>query len=401
MKRNTNQRDAGRITKGTMRRAEPARFDHEEIQSWRRSTEAATQQQKPMRFHNALLISVICFLIILLVECRPSDSQSAGQSKYTFMPTWRHQQQHQYQSRLVQAPPPPPPPQAQQHQLNSQALAQGDRCKIGAPLQWRPYLDASSKAYLAPVVALATLKHFNLTPIQLAGSASSRASSRESVLFHAQNVNNVGVLIRATFQVQGVLRRTRLVDLQAGRTIELLYKVDASLSTTSAIFALANSEQSSAAASKHQNQTSQPKTHQEPPSGSSFARFYPQQYIQPLLDVDQCALELSENELVKRGGRLFKANQDYVLFLEQTLRRRAINKHQAYAHQPQAVGGNEPLAWHPFAAHEPVTNHTSRAIKKSLCRNCGKYRGKGALIVNGWRRSLAPILEWQDFSTGR
>jgi hypothetical protein len=227
-----------------------------------------------------------------------------------------------------------------------------ERCKTGAPLQWRPYLDATSKAYLAPVVALASLERFTLSPIQLAGPRSPKTPASDprlhplqaSLVQHAQSVNNAGVLIEATFQVRKVLRRPlRGADLGPGRLVSLLYKVSASLATTSDMIALANSMEQANQSRVHREATRQP-------TGG------------------ECPLELTEKELSKRGGDLFKMGRDYVLFVEPTLsglRRLTSARQQQQQQQVEQW-------WHAFASHEPVTNQTTRSVNRVLCKNCGK-----------------------------
>lgn len=249
----------------------------------------------------------------------------------------------------------------------SATISSEQHCRIGAPPQWRSYLDAASKSYLAPAVSLATLKHFTLAPLQLAGSpgATQLAGPRQQP-FHAQNVNNVGALIEATFQITRVLKRTRLMDLRPGQLVKLHYKVSASLSTTSDIIALANSGEQQAA-------------NWSAPTGASLQS-----------DERPCALELTEAEL-RRGGKLFRVNQDYVLFLDQLVSVRRgpaarVQQQQAtsatlfalHGGQRQPVRGTESIwqpniSWHPFASHEILANQTSRLIHRILCKNCGKF----------------------------
>lgn len=332
----------------------------------------------------------------MLLAFSASLGEARDLSQITFMPTQPVQQQ-----------------QAQHQQL---ATHHQERCKIGAPLQWRPYLDASSKAYLAPAVALASLEHFALAPIQLASSASSSSLSspssssslssltgrplkslqlaaaaaanlrqlqpQASLVQHAQSVNNEGVLIEATFKVRTVLRRPArsglpfqipgpVDQLRPGRLISLHYRVSPSLATSGDILALASS-------------SLEQQVNQSRPFNGGFRR---------QTGGGECALELSENELTKKGADLFKVGRDYVLFVEPApistaasginLARKLPNTNSRHQqHQQQHVGTfitnlmDHQDQWHAFATHEPVSNQTSRSVNRVLCKNCGKYSGR-------------------------
>lgn len=232
------------------------------------------------------------------------------------------------------------------------------RCPNGAPVQWRPYLDAASKAHLAPVVAVAALKHLNLTPIQLSVGGDSILTGpqqqQQPIAFHAQNVNNVGVNIEATFAILSVLKRGLPMSLNASQSIKLFYKVSASLSTTSALMTLANSQGGQDASGSRPSQAP--------------ASAHNQHLFRQLMQRQRapCALELSEHELVRKAGKIFKLNRNYVLFLDQAPSQPMRGGGLARG-QPDVVGP------HPFATHELMTNQTSRALRKILCKNCGKF----------------------------
>lgn len=263
----------------------------------------------------------------------------------------------------VPPPPSPPSPQAVQRTINS------EKCRLGAPIQWRQHLDASSKAYLSPIVVWATLKNVSTVPIQLIGHNQHVLSGPASSLqFHAQNVNSDGIHIEATFQLVQVIKKPRSVQvasLRRAQTIKLLYKVSASLSTTNLIMTLANNH----------NQSS-------PRQINVINHHLSGQQANPL-----CALELSESELIKMGSKLFKINQDYVLFLDQQpaltttsltplakQRKFALNKQQSQQQQQhQQVSLDQEGQLNSFALHEAVNNQTSRAIHRVLnCKTCGK-----------------------------
>lgn len=255
-------------------------------------------------------------------------------------------------------------------QLHSGAVQQ--RCPGGAPVQWRPYLDAASKAHLAPVVAIGSLRHLNLTPIPLLGNLgeplASSSIQQHPIAFHAQNVNNVGVNIEATFTIVNVLKRTNPTSLNASQTIKLFYKVSASLSTTSALMTLANSN------AAEQNLT-QPARGLAPGAGSGQAQH--QASFRQLMRRQRapCALELSEQELEQKAGKIFKLNKNYILFLDQA----GLGAHKAGSRAQQASSraagaSTEPStsSVYPFASHELLTNQTSRVLRRILCKNCGK-----------------------------
>jgi len=269
------------------------------------------------------------------------------------------------------------------------------RCSGGPPLQWRPHLDVTSKAHLAPIVALATLKHLNLTPIQLTGNAilSQHQHQQQQLVYHPQNVNNVGVNIEATFSIATILKRSVPIDLNAKQNLKLFYRVSASLSTTSALMTLANSNPTSQFSSNHANSSEQTST-----SSSGPAQVRQLMQASPRnLEMSQasCALDLSEQELVQKANKIFKLNQSYILFLDQPAATMNLNLNLNHHHhqqqqqqQPmqklqflnrrqQQVGavnrfGGE-LSLHPFASHELLTNQTSRALRKILCKSCGKF----------------------------
>ena len=246
----------------------------------------------------------------------------------------------------------------------------GERCRSsGPPPQWRPHLDAASKAYLAPAIAIATLKQCNFAPIQLGGRTSAQAAE-QPLAFHAQNINNNGVNIEVTFKVhQQIKAADKSLVLLRNSTIKLVYRVSASLSTTSDIIALANSVSASQVSGQQQALKLLPAETLHSAGGRA-----PQLAQRASSGENQlaagCALELSESELVKKGGKLFKLGQDYVVFLD---RQQPLGRLAQSSQRQQAVGRQfAQLQPHAFATHEPLSNQTGRSINRTLCRNCGK-----------------------------
>lgn len=352
-------------------------------------------------------VNMIALALTLLLCTSSSSSKSVDCHRVDSPPL--PTQHHRAPLAFVSAPPllpalplpPPAPLPAQSAPGAPTALPSGaaapapsaERCRIGAPLQWRPHLDAASKAHLAPAVALARLAQFNLAPIQLAASTSSGQPSAQATVgrfesplsFHAQSINNVGVLIEATFQVSSVLKRAhKMVELSRGQMVRLHYRVSASLSTTSDIISLESGGNSTSGSGR-------------PDSVARLSSASGRKHLMQRARMEElCALELSEHELVKKGSNLFKVGQDYVLFLDQltTISKpptrmhllghsQAPSRHQATrfhaAQQQHPATSTSEVFWsyevslHPFASHEPLSNQTSRSIHRILCRNCGKF----------------------------
>lgn len=278
------------------------------------------------------------------------------------------------------------------------------RCSGGAPLHWRPHLDAASKAYLAPIVAVASLKHLNLTPIQLTGTSGSQVQNarQAQLVYHPQNVNNEGVNIEATFVILRVLKQSSPVRLEEAQKLKLLYRVSASLSTTTAIMTLANgdiiaansnntSEQQVATSGEFMSHLNSIQNQRQTLNQSKSQKQRTTE--QPLAGV--CPLDLSEHELAKKVNKIFKMNQNYVLFLEQafaTNQRQQQQQHQQHQQQQQnqqqqlrqrqsaqqvAQIKSHPL-WdaplHPFATHELLTNQTYRALREIIIKGRGKFQ---------------------------
>lgn len=248
------------------------------------------------------------------------------------------------------------------------------KCLGGAPVQWRPYLDVASKAHLAPVVAIGSLRHLSLTPIPLSSNlgeslSSSSIQQQQPIAFHAQNINNVGINIEATFSIVNVLKRTIPMNLNASQTIKLFYKVSASLSTTSALMTLANSN------AAEQNPTAQSSRVLLPPTGSGISQ---QHSLRQLVRRERalCALDLSEHELEQKASKIFKLNKNYILFLDQVSSAPHASWRSQSGLKPQGAAGLDGVMSqpHPFASHELLTNQTSRALRKILCKNCGKLQ---------------------------
>lgn len=262
-----------------------------------------------------------------------------------------------------------------------------DNCPNGPPLQWRPHLDASSKALLAPIVVIGSLKNITFNDIQLTSSSGSSASSRQQI--PAQSVNNLGTNIEALFSIIQVLKRPSLIGipLKANNQIKLVYRVSPSLSTTNALQSLietfANQTGSSSEPTQQLN-SQQIKFSSRFHSTRLPAQEHQQQSMAP------CALELSEQELVKKANKLFKLNQRYVLYLnqQQSGEQRQVASPAALKRPPGRQSIHQPASWpvqspepnqiinnnypYPFATHEQLTNKTSKALFKILCRNCGK-----------------------------
>lgn len=319
-----------------------------------------------------------------------------------------------------------------------------ERCTNGAPLQWRPHLDAASKAHLAPVVALGTLRHMNLTPIQLQSHHSGYNSrqQQQALMYHLQSVNNVGVTIEATFSVTNILKRpATMLNLKPLQDVRLIYHISAPLSTTSALMTLANSGNTSTSDSASTGTgtgtgtgTSGRHSASGPQTSGSSAFQIRGQMLQPnrftrlggdSLSPSPCTLELSEQEFTKKVNKLFKLNQNYIIFLDQSqsqtqalgssrisaprvlgpnahyyhrvaqssqqypqvVNQRYHNHHSGQQQQQQSTHPQyveapalQLASLQPFASHEPLTNQTSRSVSKILCKNCGKYLGDGSRV---------------------
>lgn len=328
--------------------------------------------------------------------------------------------------------------------LNSQHQLQ--KCSNGPPLQWRPYLDAASKAHLAPIVVLGLLQDLNLTPIELTTPTNQFQASllplnqqqrQQQLAYHPQNINNIGVNIEATFIVTKVLKKSlQTTNLRVAPTIKLIYKVSASLSTTKDLMALINHNNENStttttdlSSNNNNEQQSTTATSQSLLLNnnhlSSNLNQLATQRSQQMAAAATCSLDLSEHELVKKGGKIFKLNQNYVLFLDQDSKfNQQQQQHQQHYHRqtlsPHSMlevqraaafsgdtirnGGNYQLqhlnaayrnhlqvgaaspyltttattihdvSLHPFATHELLTNQTSRALRKILCKDCGKFQ---------------------------
>lgn len=315
--------------------------------------------------------------------------------------------------------------------LNSQHQLQ--KCSNGPPLQWRSHLDAASKAHLAPIVVLGLLYDLNLNPIELTTPTNQFQASllqplnqqqrQQQLAYHPQNINNIGVNIEATFIVTKILKKSLQTNLKITQTIKLIYKVSASLSTTKDLMTLINhnNENSIKNSTTDEQQaaiTSQSLLLSNNNNHLSYLNQLANQRSQQMAAT--CSLDLSEHELVKKGEKIFKLNQNYVLFLDQQ-QNSLLNHHQLQQHyhrqtQPHSMlevqraaafsggdnrnGGNYQLqhlntafknlqvgaaspylvtttldvSLHPFATHELLTNQTSRALRKILCKNCGKFQ---------------------------
>lgn len=319
---------------------------------------------------------------------------------------------------------------------SSHLSAPAHQCPSGAPPQWRHHMDIASKAHLAPLVALGSLRHLRLTPIQLHHGAVAAAAavaggqhqqalrhhapqqvqSAESTLAqHAQNVNNEGVIIEATFQIIKVIKRAQASPsvVRPMEELRLAYKVSASLSTNATLLSAATAPAALYSARMSHASDAAAATRRQVQAPRAQLRTLTSAFEAQQDHVNECALELSELELERQVSKIFKLNQTYVLFLDVFARapQQAAyiplqplqlspsqqQRHNSYAapnqqqqhqlllpqlHQRRVVSAQlapialvptaAPVQWsvHAFATHEPLTNGTSRALKRVLC--CGK-----------------------------
>lgn len=329
------------------------------------------------------------FVMIALVQLASCAQTFAGSGSAGYFNN--HQVQQQQQLNLANQ-------QQQQHQQQHNQQP-SERCTNGPPLQWRPHLDVAGKAHLAPIVALGSLEKIRIVPIQLGNSQIALSNLQ-------QHVNNVGVNIEATFRVANILKKRVQTSLNLRQTIKLVYRVSASLSTTSALSSLISNAGNSSNQLGSEQQV------------SNSVEYQHRKELQQLLARQQaaanqpevaCALELSENELVKKAERMFKINQNYILFLDQRTasvqapvgpgqqpQRFSMSPTSYNANKQQQVGAASlhvsnlatirPTQWaqqpaelqqqtfwpHPFATHEPLTNQTGRTLRKILYKKWGK-----------------------------
>lgn len=262
----------------------------------------------------------------------------------------------------------------------------GQRCSSGPPLQWRPHLDAASKAHLAPVVALGTLLRVQTAPIQLNGGAAQTTMQQplSSLAYHPQNINNVGFYIEATFSIKNLIKRTggQTNHLRANQTVKLFYKISASLATTNTLMNVVNSnrlnQRSVGGHPELQTAGAASNALQQPFNLGPHVR----QLTQARQPQVPCAYELSEQDM-RKASKMFQNGDNYILFLDQS-------SHAAPHSQPALVNANRfqqqvgatqahlqqdgSSSMQPFAPHEPLSNETSRAIRKILCKSCGKFQ---------------------------
>lgn len=303
----------------------------------------------------------------------------------------------------------PPPPMAQVSTGNSNSLLATQnqtpqRCPVSVPPQWRPHLDAASKAHLAPGVALASLKHLNIVPIQVSGGLlSQQAAPTQPIAYHPQNINNAGVTIEATFTVTAVIKRSSpSMMLQPNQTVKLLYRVSAALSTMNFSLPIgASGSNPSYAPTSNKYGLPQMKNTSKQQQGAG-KRLTPTTLLRAASADQQqvCAFDLSEHELAKEAKKMFKVNKNYILFLDQTPAaaqtlvannqrlKQLVAPAAMLAGVPQTTAPQKAMdaesAQHqqhlyPMATHTPLTNQTSRALSKILCKNCGKFQWALAL----------------------
>lgn len=315
------------------------------------------------------------------------------------------------------------------HSLSGSVAVNSQRCSSGPPLQWRPHLDAPSKAYLAPVVALGTLIKVQIVPIGLNGAATKATLQQQlSLAYHPQNINNVGFYIEATFLIKNLIKKAshQTTNITTNQIVKLHYKISASLATTNALMTLVNSNrlnQRTAGFGSPDLQVMGGVNLLDQPmfnvgSGSQQQQQLLRQQLQQLRQVQvhapPCAYELSEQDM-RKANKMFQNQQNYILFLDQStqittmgaipavnnnaLSQQAIinsNWHKPQANGPQvhlyhpqsnhlskaATTPRHDLSVQPFAPHEPVSNQTSRAIRKILFKDCGKFQSVSAANDN-------------------
>lgn len=325
-----------------------------------------------------------------------------------------------------------------------------ERCPNGTPFQWRSHMDAPSKAHLAPIVALGYLRHFNLKPIQMVqqNNAASLTAHKEAaqqqqqqILQQAslqttttgqpnqalhqllQNVNNVGIIIEATFVMTSILKRpaftTTNLNINSQQANKLAQQTSSTTTTTSRLppvpsevrlqYHLTSSVQAAASALLMQfaNQTSATATTTTTTADSrSTTRALNNNLdfvMSDQLQSDQaCSLELNGINSELELTRLFRLHQNYILYLDQsvgpkasvnrinsslgatssmqskyTARAAAYNQPQqdvsmaAHVHSYSGLASSK-FGLFPFAAHELLDKQTSKSVSKILCKNCGK-----------------------------
>lgn len=264
----------------------------------------------------------------------------------------------------------------QMQSLASFSLPALERCPSGAPAQWRPHLDAASKAHLAPIVALASLRQ-----LQLLGSG----SAHNELLFYQlqNNINNPGLTIEATFSITSILKRPQAPPFaraapQPGQPkmppeVRLYYHVVGpnSMASLHSLLQLAN-QTSSSPASKSNGASGRGQLGQlRAKTGyGSQARTVNRSLAKAIGDqlasgVLSCALELSDNELNKKLARLFKLDQNYILYLDQYQSPTAATSSSYIAHShsqaKKAAHTNEHQPANSNSQHRPTVIRRTRA----------------------------------------
>lgn len=93
--------------------------------------------------------------------------------------------------------------------INCHSSQMARSCPVGAPVQWRPYLDAPSKAYLSPAIVIGQLREVKLRS-------------------HPNDINSAGILFEASFVLSKILKSPLRIDLRPEETIRLLYRTSSS-----------------------------------------------------------------------------------------------------------------------------------------------------------------------------
>lgn len=249
----------------------------------------------------------------------------------------------------------------------------GSRCPPGPPLQWRPHLDAAGKAYLSPIVALATLQSVNLSPSPVTVNSGlshhqqqqqhqqlhqyqqqQQQQQLHSSAYHPQNINNAGMNIETTFQITKVLKNPNKTSLEPKQIVKLFYKISPWLSSNMDLMSSLNVTSRVAGSTSVIESIS-----------SNFEQ------KRRRAEAVNCALELSEHELLRKANKIFIHNQKYILYLDQNSAR-VSEPSLARASQYRPPTGATYL--NPFASHEMLTNQTVLALSRTLCSNCGKFQ---------------------------
>lgn len=291
--------------------------------------------------------------------------------------------------------------------FGSKVTVQAELCPSGPPPQWRPHLDMSSKAHLAPVIVIGKLEHLNMQSVSVHQSGSSSILS--SSLVHLQpatadaainSINNNGFHIEASFKVLHVIKNSLANDnsakllatsngfvstnpgyektLAVNDSLMLAYKVSESLSTTNTLMTLAHSNDTCAEKQQDQSNYPLPAVNQKWHYGATNS--YASASYKSQVASRNCALELGEKEFVRRATQLFCLNQEYILFLSASSSSLSSSSLSGNSLQWASISAgllNQPTIpstiWHAYATHEPVTNASKKALVFGLSK---RHKGK-------------------------